>query len=79
VQDILTDPEYSDVTVPAGAPFTHLVRGAKSLCLRFLLVSGGAIGEPVARFGLMVITTQEELRIAFGEDQNGTLIKYGKL
>lgn len=46
--------------------------------LRFLLVSGKPIGEPVAWHGPMVMNTQEELRIAFEEYQNGTFIKHGK-
>jgi redox-sensitive bicupin YhaK (pirin superfamily) len=43
--------------------------------IRFLLVSGRAIGEPVAWRGPIVMNTQEELRTAFGELQAGTFIK----
>ena len=43
---------------------------------RFLLVSGKPIGEPVAWYGPIVMNTQEELRIAFEEYQNGTFIKH---
>jgi len=135
VRDIVTDPEYLDVTVPAGATFTHPVRRGKSafayviegegyldqnrdayahevigtnyfdlkrdcLCgnetivlygdgdkvsvtpgkngIRFLLVSGRPIGEPVAWYGPIVMNTQEELKLAFEEYQNGTFIKHGK-
>jgi redox-sensitive bicupin YhaK (pirin superfamily) len=135
VRDIVTDPEYLDVTVPAGAAFTHSVRqgqnafayviegegyfdpnrdsfgheviGAnyfdfKRSCIckdetvvlygggeevsvtsetkgvRFLLISGRPIGEPVAWYGPIVMNTQEELRLAFEEYQNGTFIKHGK-
>jgi redox-sensitive bicupin YhaK (pirin superfamily) len=46
--------------------------------LRFILVSGKPIGEPVAWQGPMVMNTQEELRIAFEEYQNGTFIKHAK-
>ena len=42
---------------------------------RFLLVSGRPIGEPVAWYGPIVMNTQEELRVAFEEYQNGTFIK----
>ena len=45
--------------------------------VRFLLVSGKPIGEPVAWYGPIVMNTQEELRIAFEEYQNGTFIKHG--
>jgi len=135
VRDIVTDPEYLDVTVPAGATFTHPVRkgqnafayviegegyfdtdrdsfdheviGAnyfdfKRSCIckdqtvvlygdgdevsvtseregvRFLLISGRPVGEPVAWYGPIVMNTQEELRIAFEEYQSGTFIKHGK-
>ena len=43
--------------------------------LRFLFVSGKPIGEPVAWYGPIVMNTQEELRKAFEEYQNGTFIK----
>jgi len=46
--------------------------------LRFLLISGKPIGEPIAWYGPIVMNTQEELRIAFEEYQNGTFIKYKK-
>ena len=132
VQDIVTDPEYLDVTVPAGATFIHRVKKGQNafayviegegyfdqnrdayahevignnyfdfkrncLCgdgtivlyddgdevsvtpdkngVRFLLVSGRPIGEPVAWYGPIVMNTQEELKIAFEEYQNGTFIK----
>ena len=44
--------------------------------VRFLLVSGKPIGEPLAWLGPIVMNTQEELRIAFEEYQNGTFIKH---
>jgi hypothetical protein len=134
VQDIVTDPEYSDVTVPAGATFTHQVRRGQKVfayviegegyfdqgrdsyahevigtnyfdfqrsCIcgngtiilygdgdevsvtpdkngvRFLLVSGRPIGEPVAWYGPIVMNTQEELKLAFEEYQTGTFIRHG--
>jgi redox-sensitive bicupin YhaK (pirin superfamily) len=135
VQDIVIDPEYLDVTVPAGATFAHPVAeghkalayviegkayfddlrdayahdvvganyfdlerdckfGTESLVLyrpegdhilvtandspvRFLLISGMPLGEPVAWYGPIVMNTREELRIAFDEYQNGTFIKHG--
>jgi len=43
--------------------------------LRFLLVSGKPIGEPVAWRGPIVMNTEEELARAFAEYRNGTFIK----
>ena len=133
VRDIITDPEYIDVSVPAGAtfdhpvspdhtvfayvidgsayfdeernPFAHEVIGknyfdfkrdckfgpetlviydrqgdqvlikAEDRPVRFLLISGRPIGEPVAWYGPIVMNTQEELQIAFEEFEKGTFIK----
>jgi redox-sensitive bicupin YhaK (pirin superfamily) len=44
--------------------------------LRFLLISGKPIKEPVAWHGPIVMNTREELKIAFDEYQKGTFIKY---
>jgi redox-sensitive bicupin YhaK (pirin superfamily) len=46
--------------------------------LRFLLVSGKPIGEPIAWRGPIVMNTQDELRTAFGELDRGTFIKHGR-
>ncbi|HVO39794.1 MAG TPA: pirin family protein [Spirochaetia bacterium] len=43
--------------------------------IRFLLVSGKPIGEPVAWQGPIVMNTQEELRRAYSELRNGTFLK----
>jgi redox-sensitive bicupin YhaK (pirin superfamily) len=53
-----------EVTVQAGD------RG-----IRFLLVSGKPIEEPVAWYGPIVMNTREELRQAYAELQDGTFIK----
>jgi quercetin 2,3-dioxygenase len=133
VTDIVTDPEYLDVSVDAdsqfihptkpdhtvfayvidgegrfcqeGDSFTYQVQGenyfdmerrttivnntlvsfdkgdqvvisAEKKTLRFLLISGKPIGEPVAWYGPIVMNTQEELRTAFDEYDKGTFIKY---
>ncbi|KKG12044.1 pirin family protein [Methanosarcina sp. 2.H.A.1B.4] len=133
VREIVTDPEYLDVTVPADEKFFHItvpgytvfayvIEGSgnfdreKDPCafefegeryldpaedcvidketlvlygdgdsievtagdrgVRFLLVSGKPIGEPVAWYGPIVMNTQEELKIAFEEYRKGTFIKH---
>lgn len=133
VRDVVIEPEYLDVTVPARADFTHpierghtalayVIKGkgffdderdsfahdvvgrnyfdldreclcdaetlilygdgnhvsisAKDEPLRFLLVSGKPIGEPVAWYGPIVMNTREELKVAFDEYRSGTFIKY---
>jgi redox-sensitive bicupin YhaK (pirin superfamily) len=118
VKDIVIDPEYLDVTVPAKAAFTHPTKkghtvfayviegkghfdlqkdaqlGNGTLCLfddgdhvaitaehepvRFLLISGKPIGEPVAWYGPIVMNTEEELEVAFEEYRKGTFIKHKK-
>jgi redox-sensitive bicupin YhaK (pirin superfamily) len=43
--------------------------------MRFLFVSGKPLNEPVAWYGPIVMNTQEELKIAFEEYQQGTFVK----
>jgi redox-sensitive bicupin YhaK (pirin superfamily) len=47
----------------------------KDLGVRFLLVSGKPLGEPVAWYGPIVMNTQDELRKAFEELDEGTFIQ----
>jgi len=116
-QDIVIEPQYLDVSVPAGAVFTHPTppghtvfayifegeglfgegEGAQSLGnqmlvvfgdgeqvrvggaergVRFLLVSGKPLKEPVAWRGPIVMNTQEELQVAMRELREGTFIKH---
>jgi hypothetical protein len=72
VREIVTDPEYLDVSLPAGD--TVLVTTEKKP-VRFLLVSGKPLREPVAWYGPIVMNTKEELRTAFEEFEAGTFIK----
>ena len=133
VADVVTAPEYLDITLPAGAeiarpialghtafayqiegagyfspdrdPFAYDVKGAsyfdmdhsglvgkESVVLfgegdsvlitagdepiRFLLVSGRPIGEPVAWYGPIVMNTRDELRQAFDEYRDGTFTNH---
>ena len=135
VRDIVTDPEYLDVSLPAGKTFTHAVKPGytvfayvaegeahfdpgqnpfareaigenyfdmKASCVcgegtialyepagdtvvvatdkkpvRFLLVSGKPLNEPVAWYGPIVMNTKDELKTAFQEFEAGTFIKQG--
>ena len=43
--------------------------------IRFLLVSGKPLGEPVAWSGPIVMNTREEVAAAFREYQDGSFIK----
>ena len=43
--------------------------------VRFLLLAGKPLGEPIAWGGPIVMNTKEELRLAFEEYNNGTFIK----
>jgi len=116
VQDIITDPEYLDITISTHSEFIHPIRegynafaytiegegyfddnkeelvrketlvifrdgdavkfSTEKEKIRFLLVSGKPLQEPVAWRGPIVMNTDEELRIAFNEYQNGTFIKH---
>lgn len=132
VRDVVTRPEYLDVSLPAGKSFTHptprghtvfayVIGGKGVFCqqkdshsyeavgevssdmkrerligdrhlvfyedgdrvvveaetepVRFLLISGKPIGEPIAWHGPIVMNTQEELRVAFEELERNTFIK----
>jgi redox-sensitive bicupin YhaK (pirin superfamily) len=115
VEGIVIDPEYLDVTVPAGAEFTHPIaedHTAFAYCIagtgdfaaeaplanrqavlyaggdhvrvlagadgvRFLLVSGRPLDEPIAWHGPIVMNTREELRTALDELDAGTFVKVG--
>ena len=44
--------------------------------MRFLLVSGKPLREPVAWQGPIVMNTQDELRQAFDDYRNGTFLQH---
>ncbi len=77
---------WSDTKPPVSADDRSLVlfdRGEEVVVeagergLRFLLVSGRPLQEPVAWYGPIVMNTQEELRRAFAELNDGTFLKIG--
>jgi redox-sensitive bicupin YhaK (pirin superfamily) len=78
---------WSDTTPPTEADNRSLIlfdRGdelsvqAGDEGIRFLLVSGRPLEEPVAWYGPIVMNTQEQLREAFKELQDGTFLKQGR-
>ncbi len=135
VREIVTEPEYLDVSIPARSSFRHPVKaghtvfayvfegegyfdperdsyaredvgesyfdmerpcvcGDRTVVLygpgdtvavsteerpvRFLLVSGRPLGEPIAWYGPIVMNTQAELRVAFREYEQGTFVKHAR-
>ncbi len=75
---------WADTTPPTRAENRSLVlfdRGdevtvqAGEEGIRFLLVSGKPLQEPVAWYGPIVMNTQEQLRQAFGVLERGTFLK----
>ena len=78
---------WLDTTPPAAAENRELVlfdRGDEVMVqagedgIRFLLVSGKPLEEPVAWYGPIVMNTQEQLRTAFDELERGTFLKNKK-
>jgi redox-sensitive bicupin YhaK (pirin superfamily) len=75
---------WLDTKPPAEADHRTLVlfdRGdeievqAEAEGIRFLLVSGQPLGEPVAWYGPIVMNTQGELRHAFAQLEDGTFLR----
>ncbi len=44
--------------------------------VRFLLISGKPLGEPIAWYGPIVMNTQKELQVAFEEYRSGKFIRH---
>ncbi len=135
VREIVTEPDYLDVSIPARSTFRHPVKAGHTVfayvfegegyfdperdpyaredvgeryfdmerpCVcgngtvvlygpgdtvavsteerpvRFLLLSGRPLGEPVAWYGPIVMNTQAELRVAFREYEQGTFVKHAR-
>jgi quercetin 2,3-dioxygenase len=86
--DVPTEPVgWADTKPPAAAENRSLVlfdRGDEVMVqagddgVRFLLVSGKPLQEPVAWYGPIAMNTQEQLREAFRELEQGTFLKSEK-
>lgn len=76
--DIQRDPFVANGTLVLFDDGDEVMVTTEDEKVRFLLISGSPIGEPVAWYGPIVMNTQEELRIAFEEYHNGTFIKHKK-
>ncbi len=74
--DMEADPFISDRTVVLFGDGDRIMVSTDSDAVRFLLISGRPINEPVAWYGPIVMNTQDELRIAFDEYRNGTFIRH---
>lgn len=56
-------------------PGNHVMIATDKHPVRFLLISGKPLGEPIAWYGPIVMNTKEELRQAFREYKDGTFVK----
>jgi redox-sensitive bicupin YhaK (pirin superfamily) len=74
----LTIPTMGDHSLVVFDRGDEVVVEAGEHGIRFLLVSGKPLGEPVAWQGPIVMNTQEELQQAFRDYQNGTFLKHEK-
>jgi len=76
--------KWLDTAPPSDADYRSLVLfdsgdevviQAEDDGIRFLLVSGEPLKEPVAWYGPIVMNTQEQLKQAFDELQEGTFLR----
>ena len=74
--DLQREPMLGNTTLVVFADGDQIKVVTEDFDVRFLLISGKPIREPVAWYGPIVMNTAEELQIAFTEYQNGTFIKH---
>ena len=53
----------------------YIKANASDQPMRFLLISGKPLGEPIARYGPFVMNTQQEIQQALEDLKNGTFVK----
>ena len=75
--DMERTPHAGDRTVVLFDDGEEVMVCTEAQGVRFLLIAGRPLGEPVAWYGPIVMNTREELRVAFEEYRRGTFIKYG--
>jgi quercetin 2,3-dioxygenase len=76
--DMKTDPVLNNGDLVLFADGDQVMVSTEEDSVRFLLISGKPIGEPIAWYGPIVMNTRDELRVAFEEYNNGTFIKQQK-
>src|SRR6516164_8739182 len=80
----MSSQEAEDSAMPRGRSLILFDRGDEVTVhagedgIRFLLVSGKPLEEPVAWYGPIVMNTQEQLRQAFRELDQGTFLRTHK-
>lgn len=74
--DMERDPYVRNGTAVLFGNGNQVTVSAQGEPVRFLLISGKPINEPVAWYGPIVMNTEDELRVAFEEYKEGTFIKY---
>ena len=74
--DLQRDPMLGNTTLVVFGDGDQIKVTTEDFSVRFLLISGRPIKEPVAWYGPIVMNTAAELQTAFEEYQNGTFIKY---
>jgi redox-sensitive bicupin YhaK (pirin superfamily) len=53
----------------------YISAGTADQPVRFLLISGAPLNEPIARYGPFVMNTQAEIEQALADLKNGTFVK----
>jgi redox-sensitive bicupin YhaK (pirin superfamily) len=74
--DMERNPFVGNETLVLFEDGDHIAVSTEDDPVRFLLISGKSIHEPVAWYGPIVMNTQEELKVAFDEYEKGTFIKH---
>jgi redox-sensitive bicupin YhaK (pirin superfamily) len=74
--DIQRDPFLGNASLVLFEDGDQVAVSTEKQLVRFLLISGKPLQEPVAWYGPIVMNTREELRIAFDEYRAGTFIKH---
>jgi hypothetical protein len=73
--DLQRDPHLGPETLVIFSDGDQVEVTTQDEPVRLLLAHGRPLGEPVAWYGPIVMNTQEELRLAFQEYQDGTFLK----